>query len=94
LIPPLGSIKLYEDRIESPWGSGSLKGAKARTEQRGWRSHKTWVIIEGPEIAIAKKTFGQAAVYQTGVERFVAQVNQAAQRLEASQETAAPDELS
>jgi hypothetical protein len=75
------SIKLHEDRVESPWGSGSLEGAQARIDSRGWRGQKTYVIIEGPHVAIARKLSSNSGVARKAAERFVAQVNSAAQRL-------------
>lgn len=77
----LTSIKLYEDRVESPWGSGSLEGARARIDSRGYRGQKTYVVIEGPHIAIAQKVSSNSSLSRKAAEKFVAQVNSAAQRI-------------
>jgi hypothetical protein len=78
------SIKLYGDRVESPWGSGSLEGARARIDSRGWRGQKTYVTIEGPHVAIAQKLGSNSGMARRVAEQFVAKVNAAAQRLDAT----------
>jgi Short C-terminal domain len=67
--------------VESPWGSGSLEGARARIDSRGWRGQKTYVIIEGPHVAIAQKLSSNSGAARKAAERFVSQVNSTAQRL-------------
>ena len=90
---PSGWIRLYGDRVESRWGSGSLKGARAHIDKRGRGNKQTYVIIEGPDVSIAQKAYGEAAVYRTNAERFVAEVNRAAQQLEPASETDVADQL-
>jgi len=75
------SIKLYEDRIESPWGSGSLAGVRAHIDSRGYRGQKTYVVIEGPHLAIAQRVPSNSGAVRQAAEKFVAKVNSAALRL-------------
>jgi Short C-terminal domain len=86
----LTSIKLYEDRVESPWGSGSLEGAQARIDSRGWRGQKTYVIIEGPHVAIGQKLSSNSGMARKAAEQFVAKVNSAAQRIGQAAKDPAP----
>jgi hypothetical protein len=89
----LTSIKLYGDRIESMFGKGSIRGATARIDSRGYRGQKTYVTIEGPDIAVTAKLASNSGMARGLAQRFVAQVNSAAQRLEGQPQPARPTEL-
>lgn len=77
----LGWIKLYDDRVESSQGGGSLKGAHAHIDSRGWRGQKSTVVIEGPDVAISIKSASNSGIARNRSEKFIAQVNSAAARL-------------
>jgi Short C-terminal domain len=82
------SIKLYRDRVESRYGSGSIEGAKARIDSRGYRGQKSYVVIEGPHIALSVKMASNSGLVRSAAGKFVAAVN--AQAANCSAETSAP----
>lgn len=79
------SIKLYGDRIESRWGSGSIVGATARIDATGSKrlfrdTRQTYLTIEGPDISLAAKMSGNGGLVTRAARDFAAKVNSAAMR--------------
>jgi hypothetical protein len=84
----LRAIHLYDDgTIESPWGSGSVRGANAHVDQGGNRKlirdfRSVTLAIEGPYIAIAlplEVKRDKRAIQNA--QQFAAEVNRMAARL-------------
>jgi hypothetical protein len=102
----LGTYRVYEDgtilrEVWTPAGkevsSGSIVSASARVEQFGARmlfrdTRHAFLTIQGPHVAISVEINNYVNV-AAAVRRFVAQVNELAQRLAASR-TASPTEPS
>jgi hypothetical protein len=91
----IGPIKLYPNRVESKWGSGSIAGATARISLDGSKrifrdTRQPYLTIEGPDISLSVKV-EPAAIIQKKAREFVAKVNMYAARLgNAEAETQAP----
>lgn len=93
---PLGftSIKLYGDRVESRWGSGSIAGATAHVDSTGNKgllrdSRQSFLTIEGPDVNVVVKV-GNSATVQRLARSFAAKLNSNAMRL--AHEAQAPHE--
>jgi Protein of unknown function (DUF2510)/Short C-terminal domain len=84
--PGFSSIKLYGDRIESKWGSGSIAGATARVDATGSKrlvrdTRQLFLTIEGPDISVAVKVGSNNALVHKAAREFAAKVNSKAMQL-------------
>jgi Short C-terminal domain/Protein of unknown function (DUF2510) len=93
--PGFSSIKLYGDRIESKWGSGSIAGATARVDATGSKrlvrdTRQLFLTIEGPDISVAVKVGSNNALVHKAAREFAAKVNSKAMQLRQRAEVNTP----